>query len=265
MPEALQSLLHQDYPYWECIIVNDGSPDNTEEVAKEWVEKDKRFKYFWKANSGVCDTRNYGVNQATGEYIVPLDGDDKLGPHYFSEAIEAFTENPDIKLIYSDTVLFGDKNEEVINPEFVYKNMLTENQIYNSAMFRKVDFWEAGGYNINMFEGIEDWDFYLSLIKPNDKVVKLNSFHYYYRIKEISRSMRIFRETEKNDAMLLQMFKNHVPLFLEYFNPVRDKIEAETYKKELHWHYHTIDYRIGRMICAPLRSLKKAFRKIFSL
>lgn len=264
MPEALQSLLDQDYPHWECIIVNDGSPDNTEEVAKEWVEKDKRFKYFWKSNSGVCDTRNYGVNQALGEYIVPLDGDDKLGPRYFSEAISVFTNDRNVKLVYSDIILFGDKNEKIINPEFVFEKMLTENQIYNSSIFRRSDFLEIGGYNSNMIDGIEDWDFYLSLIKPNDKVIKINAFHYYYRIKEVSRSMHIFHETEKNDAMLLQMFKNHVPLFLEYFNPIRDKIQAETYKKELHWHYHTIDYRIGRIICAPLRSIKRFFSLTFS-
>lgn len=264
MPEALQSLLDQDYPHWECIMVNDGSPDNTEEVAKLWIEKDKRFKYFRKENSGVCDTRNYGVDQAIGEYIVPLDGDDKLGHHYFSEAIKAFTKDPEIKLIYSDTILFGDVNEKKINPDFVFEKMLTENQIYNSAIFRKSDFLEAGGYNLNMFDGIEDWDFYLSLIKPNDRVIKLNDFHYYYRIKEVSRSMRIFRETEKNDAMLLQMFKNHIPLFLEYLNPVRDRIKADTYNKELYWHYHTPEYKLGRMIYKPFRFVQKVFRKLFS-
>lgn len=264
MPEALQSLLDQDYPYWECIMINDGSPDNTEDVAKQWIEKDKRFKYFWKENSGVCDTRNYGVDRAIGEYIVPLDGDDKLGAHYFSEAIKAFTKDPAIKLIYSDTVLFGDVNEKKINPDFVFEKMLTENQIYNSAIFRKSDFLEAGGYNLNMFDGIEDWDFYLSLIKPNDKVIKLNDFHYYYRIKEVSRSMRIFRETEKNDAMLLQMFKNHIPLFLEYLNPVRDRIKADTYNKELYWHYQTPEYKLGRMIYKPFRFVQKVFRKLFS-
>lgn len=264
MPEALQSLLDQDYPHWECIMVSDGSPDNTEEVARQWMEKDNRFRYFWKANSGVCHTRNYAVNQAIGEYIIPLDGDDKLGPHYFSEAIETFTKDPDVRLIYSDTVLFGDVNEERINPPYKFENMLMENQIHNSAIFRKSDFVESGGYNPNMIYGIEDWDFYLSLLKPDYKVVKLNTFHYYYRIKAESRSVGVNAHKERNDMMLLQIFKNHVPLFLQYFNPVRDRIDAETYKKELYWHYHTIDYRVGRKICAPFRSIKRAIGRIFS-
>lgn len=264
LPEALQSVLDQDYPHWECIIVNDGSPDNTEDVAQQWTEKDSRFKYFWKENSGVCNTRNFGVEQATGEYIIPLDGDDKIGPHYFSEAIAAFKKEPETKLIYSNTILFGDVNEEKINPDFVFDKMVMENQIFNSAIFKKADFLAVGGYNPNMVDGIEDWDFYLSLIKPTDKVIKLNAFHYYYRIKAISRSANIARQTQKNDAMLLQMFRNHVPLFLEYFNPVRDRIEAETYKRELRWHYNTKEYKLGRILFSPYNGLKKFFHRIFS-
>lgn len=264
MPDALQCLLDQEYPHWECIMVNDGSPDNTEDVALQWVKKDSRFKYFKKENSGVCHTRNYAVKQAVGEYIVPLDGDDKLGPHYFSEAIQTFTKDPDVRLIYSDTILFGDRNKEIVNPPFEFEEMLTGNLIHNSAIFRKDDFTESGGYNPNMVYGIEDWDFYLSLLKPEYKVVKLDAFHYHYRIKAVSRSAGINTHEEKNNAMLLQMFKNHIPLFLEYFNPIRDRIEAETYKKELSWHYNTAEYRTGRTIFAPFHSIKKAFRNIFS-
>lgn len=264
MPDSLQSLLDQDYPYWECIMVSDGSPDNTEEVARQWMEKDSRFKYFWKTNSGVCYTRNYAVEQAVGEYIVPLDGDDKLGHHYFSQAIEAFQKDPKVKLIYSDTILFGDRNEKVINKEYVFEDMLTENQIHNSAIFRKSDFVECGGYNPNMIYGIEDWDFYLSLLTPTDKVVKLNAFHYYYRIKAESRSVGVNKHTERNNAMLLQMFKNHVPLFLEYFNPVMDHKEAEVYKKEVRWHYATKEYRLGRFLFKPYYLGKRLYHWLFS-
>lgn len=263
LPEALQSLIGQDYSYWECIIVNDGSPDNTEVVAKQWVEKDSRFRYYWKENSGVCDTRNFGVSQAEGEFIVPLDADDKLGSHYFSDAIDAFKNIPTLKLIYSNTILFGEINEKLINKEFVFENMLVENQIFNSSIFRKKDFIAAGGYKTNMVDGIEDWDFYLSLLKPSDKVLKLNSFHYFYRIKAISRS-NINTQKEKNDAMLLQIFKNHVPLFLKYFNPIRDRIEADYYKKEVQSYQSSAEYKWGRVILYPFRLLQKIYRRLFS-
>jgi glycosyltransferase involved in cell wall biosynthesis len=82
LDEALQSVLNQTYLYWECIIVNDGSTDQSEVKAKEWTEKDHRFKYFYQKNSGLCSARNFGIKKAQGEFILPLDADDKLGENY---------------------------------------------------------------------------------------------------------------------------------------------------------------------------------------
>ena len=53
LDETLESVLSQTYENWECIIVNDGSTDNTESIAKKWCEKDARFRYFYKENSGA--------------------------------------------------------------------------------------------------------------------------------------------------------------------------------------------------------------------
>ncbi|WP_374360648.1 glycosyltransferase family 2 protein, partial [Cloacibacterium sp.] len=60
LDECLQSVLNQTYQDWECIIVNDGSPDHTEEIAKNWVEKDTRFIYLSKENGGLSSARNAG-------------------------------------------------------------------------------------------------------------------------------------------------------------------------------------------------------------
>jgi glycosyltransferase involved in cell wall biosynthesis len=70
--EALQSVLAQTYTNWECIIVDDGSPDNTERVASKFVKLDNRIKYHKKQNGGLADARNYGINKAKGEFILPL-------------------------------------------------------------------------------------------------------------------------------------------------------------------------------------------------
>ena len=58
LPETLDSLIAQNYKNWEGIIVNDGSPDNTEEIALAYLEKDQRFKYFSKENGGLSSARN---------------------------------------------------------------------------------------------------------------------------------------------------------------------------------------------------------------
>ena len=90
LDECLQSVLNQTYQDWECIIVNDGSPDNTEEIAKNWVEKDTRFIYLSKENGGLSSARNAGIEIAKGEWILPLDADDKIGERYLELAEKEF-------------------------------------------------------------------------------------------------------------------------------------------------------------------------------
>lgn len=260
LPETIQSVIDQDYTNWECIIVNDGSSDNTEEVAKQWVAKDNRIKYFYKPNSGVSDTRNFGIKHASGEYLLPLDGDDKIGTKYISEALDVFTNNPNVKLVYSNLVLFGAKNQEVKTPDYRYENQFIENQIFCSAIFRRSDFLKTSGYNPNMATGLEDWDFLFSFLKKDDIVIKLDGFHFFYRIKDVSRSTQI--DYNKNEKLLLQIFKNHIPLFLEYMNPIRDHIEADYYKKEVESYKTCAEYKVGSVILLPFRLTAKVFRKV---
>lgn len=260
LDEALQSVLDQEFTEWECLIINDGSTDDTEEIASYWTERDKRFKYFAKANGGVSDTRNYGIKKASGEFILPLDGDDRIGNKYISEAITIFRNSPETKIVYSNSLLFGAKNQEIVPPDFLYENLFIENQIPCSAIFRKSDFLKTEGYNTNMVEGLEDWDFWLSFLQKGDKVVKLNDFHFFYRIKDISRSTMI--DHDKNERLLLQIFKNHIPLFLEYFNPMRDHIEADYYKKEVKTLQNSWEYKIGKVITYPFRLINKILKKL---
>lgn len=260
LPEALSSVMEQEFQDWECIIVDDGSPDNTKDVAQNWVKKDSRFKYFHKPNEGVSAARNYGIKQALGEYIFPLDGDDKIDSKYLIEAINAFQSNPKVKLVYANTIEFGARNRKEASPSYSYEKMFTENLIPCTALFRKSDFEKTIGYNTNMRNGLEDWDFWLSFLSVDDIVVKLEGFYLHYRIKEISRSALI--DKEKNENLILQIFKNHTHLFLEYFNPVRDHIEADFYKKRTKDLQNSKEYKIGSIICLPFKMIKKLYRKL---
>jgi hypothetical protein len=78
LPEALESISKQSYEDLECIIVNDGSVDNTEEIGLNWSRKDKRFKYFKITNSGLSSARNIGLNKMKGKYVQFLDADDSI-------------------------------------------------------------------------------------------------------------------------------------------------------------------------------------------
>ncbi|MFV0419937.1 MAG: glycosyltransferase family 2 protein [Dysgonomonas sp.] len=262
LSETLQSVLEQVFQDWECIIVNDGSSDNTEYIARQWEEKDSRFKYFYKDNGGLSDARNYGIKHALGTYILPLDSDDKIGELYISEAIKVFSTISNVKLVYSNLILFGAENKKLLTSDYQYENLLTENRIFCSGIYRKKDYLKTSGYNPNMKGGLEDWDFWLNLLSPDDVVIKLSDFHFFYRIKDVSMLKSI--DNAKNEQLLLQIFRNHVPLFLEYFNPIRDHIEADYYKREVKLYHNSAEYKIGKALLYPFRLLQKIYRRLFS-
>ena len=73
---ALGSVLKQSLSAWECIIINDGSTDNSAEIAKAFCAKDKRFTYIYQQNGGSATARNTGLKHVQGKYIQFLDADD---------------------------------------------------------------------------------------------------------------------------------------------------------------------------------------------
>ncbi|MCX7549976.1 glycosyltransferase family 2 protein [Xanthomarina sp. F2636L] len=93
---ALQSIFLQTYTNWECILVDDGSKDNTSGEIDIWVKKDSRFKYIHQENQGVSGARNTGLKNATGEYILFFDPDDLLDITAIDELIKLTSENIDI-------------------------------------------------------------------------------------------------------------------------------------------------------------------------
>ncbi len=76
--QCLDSIQNQTYQNFECLLINDGSPDNSADICREYVEKDSRFKYFEKENGGLSDARNYGTRQSKGSYLTFVDSDDWL-------------------------------------------------------------------------------------------------------------------------------------------------------------------------------------------
>lgn len=228
LPEALESVLRQTYPHWECIIVNDGSKDDTEKVAMSYCEKDSRFQYYSKENSGVCDTRNFAVARSKGEYLLPLDADDKIGEGYLKDAVEVFGKGgPNLRIVYSQGEFFGALSGRIDNKPYDYKTMLVENVFFNSVVFRRSDFDRVGGYHDYMRKGLEDWEILLSMLDEDSEVVQLPHVYYHYRILPSSRQRSV--DSEMHAELLLNAYEHHKEAYDRHFpNPI-------LYVHRFHW------------------------------
>ncbi len=218
LAETLNSILDQTHLNWECIIINDGSTDKTEDIALAYLEKDNRFKYIFQENQGVSSARNNGIKSSLGLYVLPLDADDLIAPNYTKEAVEILEKNNDVKIVYSDFKNF-DAAYGIEVPKFSMKELLLENMIFCSAVFRRIDFDNVGGYNEKMVHGIEDWDLWLSLLSDGGKVYKIPKVYFFYRIRSNSRQRSISGDQYK--LLKNQLYLNHQELYFKFFdNPI---------------------------------------------
>jgi hypothetical protein len=96
---SIQAQSHQD---WECLIVDDGSPDQTEAVAQSWVAGDRRFSYFRKENGGLSSARNFGLQCARGSFIQFLDSDDVILPDKLQCQLRQLAGRPEHSLSFCD-------------------------------------------------------------------------------------------------------------------------------------------------------------------
>lgn len=267
LSETLDSVLSQTYPNWECVIVNDGSPDNTEEIAKDYCEKDPRFHYVFQNNQGVSSARNLGIKVSTGCFVLPLDGDDIIAPEYIEKALACFAENPETKLVYSKANQFGIINGYWDLPEYTYDSFIWANCIYCTAMFKRSDYDKTIGYNPNMIYGNEDWDFWLSLLSKNDIVHRIDEVLFYYRVKEASRTTELQKQHLNLEHSLIQLYRNHKDIYEPFVEDYLDRIVLNHSKiknldylelriKEYDRALSSSAYRLGKWMLKPFSWLR---------
>ncbi|WP_434980295.1 glycosyltransferase family 2 protein [Daejeonia sp. YH14] len=202
LDECLQSVLDQTYQNWECIIVNDGSPDNTEEIALQWTAKDSRFTYLKKENGGLSSARNAGIEVAQGEWIQFLDCDDKILPNKFSLSSNYFD---DYDLIITDyCILSKEKLITDFENSFVLHTISLENIIMNwdtkfiipihCGLFKNR---LLPKFKTNL-KAKEDLLFWIEFCQENDKIIVLNNKLVVYRFHNESMT-RDYHHMHKNE------------------------------------------------------------------
>ena len=215
LAECVSSILASSYKNLEIVIVDDGSNDGTLTVAQELAAINKCITVAsHKHNMGVSCARNHAIDIAQGEFILPVDGDDKIAPHYIEQAINCFIKDPDVKVVTCYGEFFGNRTGRWTLPTFNRHLLARRNLISVCAMYRKRHWAEIGGYCTEI-KGLEDWDFWISMLKDSGKVVRLPDVGFYYRIR--AHSKRI--EDRKFKAEIVATLnKRHMEFFKRELN-----------------------------------------------
>lgn len=239
--ESINSALQQTYKDIEIICVNDGSADNSAEIMKSFADKYENVVFYNnKTNKGVIYSRNMAIQQSSGEYILPLDSDDIIEPTYVEKAVKILDEHPNIGIVYCRARVIGKKTEEWNLPKFDKSNILYENCIFCSALFRKSDFLKVGMYKEYMQYGLEDFELWLSFIEKGFNVYQIDEILFNYRKYDEQTRTNLSNVEENYKNSWKNVIKNHLDLYLEdeqflkrliYSNAIKLKKKYKKYKK----------------------------------
>lgn len=158
--EAIESALAQTLSPIEVIVVDDGSTDDSREVARRYP-----VRLIEQANAGVSAARNRGAREAKGDHLVFLDADDILEPDYLARCWEALrTAPPDVAYAYTQMRYFGELTGIYESGSFCKKRILEGNLVNVSALMRRRAFDEAGGFDEACQLGLEDADLWVRFL-----------------------------------------------------------------------------------------------------
>jgi len=194
LPDALESVRRQSYRDWECLIINDGSTDNTADIASYYQDMDRRFSHIQQVNGGLSNARNTGLGRAVGQFIQLLDADDLLERDKLRLAVDTYLSETltDKVIVYSGMRYFEHLSPGELRvlgrddfvahielrqedcPESQQQVLRARNPFVISAPLYPAGLFSAAGCFDESLGALEDWDFHLRCIAAG------YLFHYIY-------------------------------------------------------------------------------------
>ena len=252
--KCIDSLVNQTKKELEFILVNDGSTDSSEDIIKSY--KDKRIKYFKNKNQGIGKTRNFGIDKATGKYLMFLDSDDYLDINACEKLYnKAIKEKSD--LVVFDFYRVEETLKEVTINNFKSSslkenpNLLLDINLGPCNKLIKRELIDKSNTRFNEELKYEDTPFVTEIIKNANKISKLNEYLHYYVIHSNSettvRDERVF-DIIKIIDIIREQYKNE-----KYIEDVINKLTVRTLTN------YTIQQRVQKDIKVGMKFIDEAF------
>lgn len=257
--EAIESVINQSYRNWELIIIDDGSTDNSFEIAEKYASGDQRIKCLSQPNGGPSKARNNGVKKSVGKYLMFFDSDDKLAPQYFDKGIDYMSSHPNCAVFYSRLKRFGKKNDELTIRFTSYQDHLCSSSLFPTCIIHRTDFERIGGFDEQM-KGYEDWEMFIRLLYHNDNVYQYPEIMFFYRwnMDEGSVNLQAIRRSKE---IIEYIYNKNRAIYDEYFgSPIHSIRQANYLQQEMDKLLASRKYRIGSFMANPWRMIKKWFK-----
>ncbi len=221
--KCLDSITSQTYDKWECILINDGSSDESAKICETYAIADKRFRAFHQPNSGVSSARNRGLEESKGELIAFVDADDWLDNDYL-ETLVAYAD--------SDLILYGYELEPygyrtlVTRQTHTYtssdiKQFATSEAIFYGYPWGKLfhkSIISANGIKFPQIKVYEDLLFYTEYIKYCGSISCLSETGYHYVAPQKTDTFKKYPQSPQEVAYLITQMSNFVNYVARKFN-----------------------------------------------
>ena len=204
--ETLDSLLAQTYPHWECIVVDDGSEDNTETLIAGYLKNDSRFKYSKRSNTlpkGPNGCRNYGFTLSRGDFVLWFDSDDLFKYNALEVLVRSCKDGVDAIVAQTNCI-------DLVTNRNIKTNKIHSENLIEDYFIGKITFY-IGGVLWNrsflkkqntLFDSsignMDDWDFNLRMLYDIPNIVFISKVLFTYRLHQnsFSNEMRKFNKKE---------------------------------------------------------------------
>ena len=235
--KSIESILHQTYPVWELILIDNGSEDDSFKICQEYAKKEERIQVLHQyQNKGVSAARNLGLEKANGDYVTFLDADDWVAEDYLEQLVKA------AKSTQADMLVCQYKKVYDVDRESG-EERLSEQQIFIKKEYNKEDYVEQcllNGYThcwgvlyrLSLLDGIrfparitigEDVLFLIDTILQAEKIVVTEYDGYRYYINENGAMNRKFTPSYMDQILCWQKAKEKL---LEKYPVIENKINS---------------------------------------
>ena len=224
--ECIESIRKQSYQNWEIILVDDGSTDQSGEICAAYAQQDNRIKTFSKKNTGQADSRNYGVQQACGDYFLFVDSDDYIASDTLEVIYAAIQQYKTVDVVLSEGMysVYGQRAElckywdasdyaGISGRDTLLKTMKVASNWSPCGKCYKLSYWREHGFSFKTGVLAEDFELIDKTVLDAVCVSMIPAFYYYRRLRPNStmtkKNKKLHHDELSNILSWEQYFKEH--------------------------------------------------------